>query len=75
VLIKGDDALSLTSMDELSEKYGISISDDGQHVSVDSEIWSNKTVQGDITAYTAVENPDLTLEVATKVLETETGGN
>ena len=65
VLIKGDDALSLTSLDQLSKDYGIAIDRDAQGnetLTLDSNQWH---ANGDGSFdYVGQPNVDLTLETS-----------
>ena len=61
VLLKGDDALSLTNMDQLASKYGITV--EGNTIEL-GEGWSKQ--DGSETTYTFTGNdgtPSLTMEV------------
>ena len=53
VLIKGDDALSLTNMDQLASEYGISINQDG-NLELDASMWegANGTFTNDSAGLT-----------------------
>lgn len=57
VLISGKDALSLTNIKQLADEYGITISEDGTTLTLDTSLWKQ---DGDKFSYTG--GKDLTLE-------------
>ena len=73
VLIKGDDALSLTNMDQLASEYGISINQDG-NLELDASKWTesngtftneeaNLTLETTLTPQTSTQNETLDQQV------------
>ena len=73
VLIKGDDALSLTNMDQLANEYGISINQDG-NLELDASKWTesngtfvhneaNLTLETTLTQQTSTQNETLDQQV------------
>ena len=64
VLLKGEDALSLTSIQELADKYGITLgtNPDGQEtLTLDMSKWAESTPAGDTHVFTSSDG-QLTLE-------------
>ena len=81
VLIKGDDALSLTNMDQLASEYGISINQDG-NLELDATKWTesngtftneeaNLTLETTLTPQTSTQNETLDQQVI--ILQHTTG--
>ncbi|HIW00479.1 MAG TPA: hypothetical protein H9894_04745, partial [Candidatus Desulfovibrio intestinipullorum] len=63
VLLKGEDALSLTNMDQLASKYGITVEGNEIHL---GEGWTKDTSTGSENTYTFQgdnDTPSLTMEV------------
>ena len=73
VLIKGADALSLTSMDELAEKLGVIIDHEKGTMTLTGWTKGDSVTGADGKTYTTYTNGDVTLET-TLTTQTETAG-
>ncbi|WP_304473466.1 calcium-binding protein [uncultured Desulfovibrio sp.] len=73
VLLKGDAAMSLTRMEELAEKYGIRMSDDGNSMTLtlaqDGKNGWMKGEDGSYTHYDEKGDVDLTMETTLQVTD------
>lgn len=73
VLLKGDAAMSLTRMEELAEKYGIRMSDDGNSMTLtlaqDGKNGWMKGEDGSYTHYDEKGDVDLTMETSLQVTD------